>query len=105
RSPRRGGCERSPCPATMSVRCRNAGSWPNGRPAEGGPLRYDPATVLRSLDNHKTVLIPFAVAFVLNYVWFIDAMRVARREQRYSMPIAATFVFMAHDSAYVGHYS
>ena len=38
-------------------------------------------------------------------VWFIDAMRVARREQRYSMPIAATFVFMAHDSAYVGHFS
>jgi|SRR5581483_8348681 len=68
-------------------------------------MRYDPTAVLQSLDDHKIVLIPLALAFVLNYVWFIDAMRVARREQRYSMPMAATFVFMAHDAAYVGHFS
>ena len=68
-------------------------------------MRYDPTAVLQSLDDHKIVLIPFALAFVLNYVWFIDAMRVARREQRYSMPIAATYVFMAHDLAYVAHFS
>ena len=68
-------------------------------------MRYDPTAVLRSLDHHKIVLVPFALAFLLNYVWFIDAMRVARREQRYSMPMAATFVFMAHDAAYVAHFS
>jgi len=68
-------------------------------------VRYDPTSVLQSIDDHKIILIPCALAFVLNYVWFIDAMRVARREQRYSMPIAATFVFMAHDTAYVAHFS
>ena len=32
-------------------------------------MRYDPTAVLRSLDDHKAVLIPFALAFLLNYVW------------------------------------
>src|SRR5947199_8588784 len=68
-------------------------------------MRYDTTAVLRSLDHHQIVLVPFALAFLLNYVWLIDAMRVARREQRYSMPMAATFVFMAHDAAYVAHFS
>jgi hypothetical protein len=68
-------------------------------------MRYDPTAVLQTLDDRTIVLIPFALAFVLNYVWFIDGMRVARREQRYSMPIAATFAFMAHDAAYVAHFS
>jgi hypothetical protein len=68
-------------------------------------MRYDPTTVLRSIDDHKAVLVPCALAFVMNYVWFIDAMRVARRERRYSMPIGATYVFMAHDLAYVAHFS
>jgi hypothetical protein len=68
-------------------------------------MPYDPTTVLRSIDDHKAVLVPCALAFVMNYVWFIDAMRVARRERRYSMPIGATYVFMAHDLAYVAHFS
>jgi len=69
-------------------------------------VHYDPAAVLRSIDDHKVaLLVPCAMAFVLNYVWFIDGMRVARRERRYSMPIAATYAFMAHDLAYVGHFS
>lgn len=68
-------------------------------------MRYDPAAVLQSLDDHKVVLLPFAVAFVMNYVWFIDGMRVAQRQGRYSMPIGATYVFMAHDIAYVSHFS
>jgi len=68
-------------------------------------MRYDPTTVLQSIDHHKVILVPCALAFVLNYVWFIDAMRVARREGRYSMPIGATYVFMAHDIAYVAHFS
>ena len=68
-------------------------------------MRYDPAAALSSLDDHKAVLVPFALAFIMNYVWFIDGMRVARRERRYSMPIAATYVFMAHDIAYVAHFS
>jgi hypothetical protein len=69
-------------------------------------VHYDPAEVLRSIDDHKVaLLVPCAIAFVLNYVWFIDGMRVARRERRYSMPIAATYAFMAHDLAYVGHFS
>jgi hypothetical protein len=69
-------------------------------------VHYDPAEVLRSIDQHKVaLLVPCAIAFVLNYVWFIDGMRVARRERRYSMPIAATYAFMAHDLAYVGHFS
>ena len=69
-------------------------------------VHYDPAEVLRSIDDHKVaLLVPCAVAFVLNYVWFIDGMRVARRERCYSMPIAATYAFMAHDLAYVGHFS
>ena len=69
-------------------------------------MHYDPAAVLRSIDDHKVaLLVPCAIAFVLNYVWFIDGMRVARRERLYSMPIAATYAFMAHDLAYVGHFS
>jgi hypothetical protein len=69
-------------------------------------VHYDPAEVLRSIDQHRVaLLVPCAIAFVLNYVWFVDAMRVARRERRYSMPIAATYAFMAHDLAYVGHFS
>lgn len=68
-------------------------------------MHYDPAAVLDSIDQHKLALVPCALAFVLNYVWFIDGMRIARREGRYSMPIAATYVFMAHDLAYVAHFS
>src|SRR5437763_5872683 len=67
-------------------------------------MHYDPTAVLDSIDHHKIILVPCALAFVLNYVWFVEAMRVARRERRYSMPIAATYVFMAHDVAYVAHY-
>jgi hypothetical protein len=68
-------------------------------------MHYDPTAVFRSIDQHKLALVPMALAFVLNYVWFIDGMRIARRERRYSMPIAATYVFMAHDIAYVAHFS
>jgi hypothetical protein len=68
-------------------------------------VHYDPTAVLHSIDQHKLALVPCALAFVLNYVWFIDGMRIARRERRYSMPIAATYVFMAHDIAYVAHFS
>ncbi len=69
-------------------------------------MHYDPAEVLRAIDDHKVaLLVPCAIAFVLNYVWFIEGMRVARRERCYSMPIAATYAFMAHDLAYVGHFS
>lgn len=68
-------------------------------------MRYDPTAVLQSIDHHKAALVPCALAFVMNYVWFIEGMRIARREGRYSMPIAATYVFMAHDIAYVANYS
>jgi len=68
-------------------------------------MHYDPTAVLDSIDHHKIILVPCALAFVMNYVWFIEAMRVAFRQRRYSMPIAATYVFIAHDTAYVAHYS
>jgi hypothetical protein len=67
---------------------------------------YDPSAVLAAIDSHLTVvLLLCAVTFIGVYTWFIEAMRVGRRDRTYTFPIFCTAFWFAHDTSFVARYS
>lgn len=67
---------------------------------------YDPHAMLQTIDaNRVPILLLCSLAMVANYVWFAEAIRVARRDRSYSMPLAATYFFLVHDASFVALYS
>lgn len=63
---------------------------------------YDTSQTLALIDQHRWPLLAVCgVAIVANWVWFIEAYRVARRERAYSIPLFCTFFWLAHDSSVV----
>lgn len=66
---------------------------------------YDPRAVLQAVDGHRWAVIALcAMAMVPTYIWFIEAIRVARRDRAYSMPLLCTFFWFAHDTSFVARY-
>jgi hypothetical protein len=67
---------------------------------------YDPHVTLDAIDAHKVAIVLLAGgALVCNYVWFVEAYRVARRDRAYSLPLFCTLFWFAHDGSYVYRYS
>lgn len=67
---------------------------------------YDPHAMLQIIDaNQVPILLLFSLAMIGNYVWFAEAIRVAKRDRSYAMPLAATYFFLVHDASFVGYYS
>lgn len=67
---------------------------------------YDPHATLQIIDaNRVPILLLCSLAMVGNYVWFAEAIRVARRDRSYAMPVAATYFFLVHDASFVAYYS
>lgn len=67
---------------------------------------YDPQLVLDAIDAHKVGIVALAGgALVSNYVWFVAAYQVAKRDRSYSIPLFCTLFWFAHDASYVYRYS
>lgn len=63
---------------------------------------YDPQQLLALIDANATlVLTGFGLAMLFQLWWLGDAVRVARRDQAYSIPLFCTFYWFAHDFACV----
>lgn len=63
---------------------------------------YDAVAVLAAVDrNAVPVLLIAGLALVGNAVYYIEALRLARRERRYAMPLCGLYFFIPHDMHYV----
>jgi hypothetical protein len=63
---------------------------------------YSAQDLLASIDQHKwPVLIVCAFAMIGNYIFFIEAFRVARRDKIVTIPIFCTMFWFAHDLSFV----
>lgn len=66
---------------------------------------YSAQDLLASIDQHKwPVLIVCAFAMIGNYIFFIEAFRVARRDKIVTIPIFCTMFWFAHDLSFVYRY-
>lgn len=67
---------------------------------------YDPEIVLASIDRHAVAIILLCgiVAMVPTFMWFVDAIRVGRRDQVIAMPPVCTLFWFAHDTSYLARY-
>jgi hypothetical protein len=67
---------------------------------------YEPQEVLRTLDAHRWAVIAVCgAAMACNYVWFVEAMRVARRDRAFSLPPVCVLLWFAHDGSFALRYS
>lgn len=63
---------------------------------------YNAHALLLRIDAHKwPILIVCAFAMIGNYIFFIEAFRVARREKIVTIPIFCTMFWFAHDLSFV----
>ena len=63
---------------------------------------YETQDLLARIDAHKwPVLIVCAFAMIGNYIFFIEAFRVARRDRIVTIPIFCTMFWFAHDLSFV----
>ena len=63
---------------------------------------YDAHQLLALIDQHKwPVLGVCALAMIGNYIFFIEAFRVARRDRIVTIPIFCTMFWFAHDLSFV----
>jgi hypothetical protein len=63
---------------------------------------YTAHDFLTRIDDHKwPVLIVCAFAMIGNYIFFIEAFRVARRDKIVTIPIFCTMFWFAHDLSFV----
>lgn len=61
-------------------------------------MMYQAQEMLAAIDqNSVPILIGFGIAMVLQTIWLVDAILVARREKLYSIPLFCTFFWFAHD--------
>lgn len=67
---------------------------------------YDAREVLSSIDAHamQIVLLCGIVAMVPTFLWFIDAIRVGRRDRICAMPPLCTLFWFAHDTSFLARY-
>ncbi len=66
---------------------------------------YDPQETLRTLDAHRWAVVAVCGAAMLcNYVWFVDALRIARRHRSYSIPPFCVLLWFAHDASFALRY-
>lgn len=67
---------------------------------------YDPHAVLAAIDVHAIEIIVLCglVAMVPTFAWFVDAIRVGRRDQVCAMPPVCTLFWFAHDTSFVARY-
>jgi hypothetical protein len=67
---------------------------------------YDAHELLAHIDQNKwPVLIVCAFAMIGNYIFFIEAFRVARRDKIVTIPIFCTMFWFAHDLSFVYRYN
>ena len=67
---------------------------------------YNPEAVLAAIDDHKWKIFVLAcVSIVSNYIWFVEALRVARRDRCYSIPLFCIMFWFAHDASYLYRFS
>lgn len=65
-------------------------------------MAYSPDRLLEAIDaNAIGLLVGLGVAMLCQTVWLIGAVRVARRDSSYSIPLTCTLFWFAHDIAYV----
>ena len=70
------------------------------------PTIYDANKLLALIDAHPFALIAgLGIAMLFQTVWLVAAVRVAQRDQAYSLPLACTFVWFAHDLGFVVRFS
>jgi hypothetical protein len=63
---------------------------------------YNAHELLTRIDAHKwPILIVCAFAMIGNYIFFIEAFRVARRDKIVTIPIFCTMFWFAHDLSFV----
>jgi hypothetical protein len=68
-------------------------------------VEYQGNEVLAAIDDHRiAVLLLCGTAMLLTYTWFLEAIRVGRRDKTYCMPLACTFFWFAHDTTFVLRY-
>ncbi|WP_428312986.1 hypothetical protein [Hydrocarboniphaga sp.] len=66
---------------------------------------YDPNATLQAIDDHVVaILLLNALALIANVIYFGEAVRLAARDRLYTMPLAGTLLFIAHDLSYILHY-
>jgi hypothetical protein len=66
---------------------------------------YNARDLLSLIDQHRVpVLALCAVAMIGNYIFFIEAYRVSRREKIFTIPIFCTMFWFAHDLSFVYRY-
>lgn len=63
---------------------------------------YDPHSTLMHLDAHKWAIMGLcSFAMIFNYIWFFAALRQARIDRRYSVPVATTLFWLVGDGTFV----
>lgn len=63
---------------------------------------YEPHDVLARISAHGWPIVALCgVALLFNYAWYVEEIRVARRDRCYTMPPAVTMVYLAHDGSYL----
>ena len=63
---------------------------------------YDPHDVLSRISVHPWPIVALCgLALAFNYAWYVEEIRVARRDRCYTMPPAITLVYLAHDGSYL----
>jgi len=63
---------------------------------------YEAQDLLLRIDEHKWAVIAVcALAMIGNYIFFVEAFRVARRDRIVTIPIFCTMFWFAHDLSFV----
>lgn len=63
---------------------------------------YDAFDLLARIDRNPVALVGgLAIAMTFQTVWLIAAVRVGRRDRAYSIPVACTYIWFAHDLGFV----
>jgi hypothetical protein len=65
---------------------------------------YTPSELLADIDRGYALLVGLAVAMVFQTAWLVEAIRVAHRDRAYSIPLACTYLWFAHDIGFVLRY-
>lgn len=63
---------------------------------------YDPHEILGRISTHPwPIVLLCGCALLFNYAWYIEEIRLARRDRCYTMPPAITLLYLVHDGSYV----
>lgn len=66
---------------------------------------YEPVATLNNIDRNALPIVALCViALIFNYAYFAEAIRLGERHRTFSVPVAATLVFVPHDFSYLIQY-